>query len=133
LGLPCHPKQRSDSKLTGSTEGVQHQVPVSLAGEYTFLLDSISPPGLSWWGKPLGDTEMTETAEKLKIELSRLSIQERADVAYFLIHSLDEDIDYNVESAWDVELTRRLQEIHNGTASSELSSKVFSQLKEKFS
>jgi hypothetical protein len=33
---------------------------------------------------------MTETAEKLKIELSQLSTNERAELAYFLIHSLDE-------------------------------------------
>ncbi len=48
---------------------------------------------------------MTETAEKLKIELSQLSIAERAELASFLIHSLDEESDYDVESAWDVELT----------------------------
>jgi hypothetical protein len=32
---------------------------------------------------------MTETAEKLKLELSHLSIQKCAEVASFLIHSLD--------------------------------------------
>jgi hypothetical protein len=42
---------------------------------------------------------MTETAEKLKIELSHLSIQERAEIASFLIHSLDENVDQDIESA----------------------------------
>ena len=75
---------------------------------------------------------MTETAEKLKIELSQLSMQERAELAYFLIHSLDEDVDDNVESAWDAELTRRMQEIKSGTASGEPLNQVFTELREKY-
>jgi hypothetical protein len=39
---------------------------------------------------------MTETAEKLKLELSHLSIRERAEIASFLIHSLDEDACHDV-------------------------------------
>ena len=74
---------------------------------------------------------MTKTAEKLKIELSQLSTAERAELAYFLIHSLDEEVDYDIESAWDVELTRRMQEINNGNASGEPSNKVFTDLREK--
>jgi hypothetical protein len=58
-----------------------------------------------------GDANMTETAEKLKVELSRLSMQDRAELAYFLIHSLDEDVDDDAEIAWDAELERRMQEI----------------------
>jgi putative addiction module component (TIGR02574 family) len=80
-----------------------------------------------------GDANMTETAEKLKVELSRLSMQDRAELAYFLIHSLDEDVDDDAEIAWDAELERRMQEITKGTASSEPSSKVFAQLREKYS
>jgi putative addiction module component (TIGR02574 family) len=76
---------------------------------------------------------MSETAEKLKIELSYLSIKDRAELACFLIHSLDEEVDDDVESAWDVELMRRMQEIDNGTASGEPSNKVFTDLREKYS
>jgi putative addiction module component (TIGR02574 family) len=76
---------------------------------------------------------MTETAEKLKTELSQLSTKERAELAYFLIHSLDEGGDYDVENAWDVELTRRMQEIDSGTASGKSSNQVFAELKEKYS
>ncbi|NJM71624.1 MAG: addiction module protein [Scytonema sp. RU_4_4] len=80
---------------------------------------------------------MTETAEKLKLELSQLSAQERADIAHFLIQSLDENIDNNidndVEAAWDTELTKRLEDIHCGTAIGELSNQVFSELREKYS
>jgi putative addiction module component (TIGR02574 family) len=76
---------------------------------------------------------MTETAEKLKTELSQLSTKERAELAYFLIHSLDEGSDYDVENAWDVELTRRMQEIDSGTASGKPSNQLFAELKEKYS
>ncbi|MBW4469747.1 MAG: addiction module protein [Stenomitos rutilans HA7619-LM2] len=48
---------------------------------------------------------MTETAEKLKLELAQLSMEERAELAYFLIYSLDEESNYEVESAWNIELT----------------------------
>ncbi|NMG08638.1 addiction module component [Brasilonema sp. UFV-L1] len=81
---------------------------------------------------------MTETAEKLKLELSQLSAQERADIAHFLIQSLDENIanenvDNDVEAAWDTELTKRLEDIHRGTAIGEPSNQVFSELREKYS
>ena len=76
---------------------------------------------------------MTEIAEKLKIELSQLSTQERAEIAHFLIQSLDGEAENDVEAAWDMELTKRLENIHSGTAISEPSNQVFSQLREKYS
>jgi putative addiction module component (TIGR02574 family) len=75
---------------------------------------------------------MSEIAEKLKLELSQLSIQERAELAHFLIHSLDEGIDNNVETAWDVELSQRLEDIQHGAAIGQPSSQVFSELREKY-
>ncbi|MEH1844137.1 MAG: addiction module protein [Nostoc sp.] len=36
-------------------------------------------------------------------------MQERAELAYFLIHSLDQDVDDNAGFAWNVELTRRME------------------------
>lgn len=51
----------------------------------------------------------------------------------FLIHSLDEEVDGDVERAWDIELTRRMQEIHNGAASGKPSNQVFNELREKYS
>ena len=76
---------------------------------------------------------MTKTAETLKIELAQLSVQDRAELAYFLIHSLDEGVDDNVLDAWDRELTQRLAEIYAGTANSEPSDKVLLELREKYS
>jgi putative addiction module component (TIGR02574 family) len=76
---------------------------------------------------------MTKTAETLKLELAQLPIQDRAELAYFLIHSLDEDVDDHVLDAWDRELTQRLAEIHDGTANGEPLAKVLLELQEKYS
>ena len=75
---------------------------------------------------------MSETGEKLKLELSQLSAKERAEIAYFLIHSLDEDIDDNLEIAWDKELTQRLDDINRKAAMGKPSSQVFSELRQKY-
>lgn len=76
---------------------------------------------------------MTEITEKLKLELSGLSVEDRVELAYFLIRSLDEGMDDDIEIAWGIELTKRLQEIYNGTANGELSDQVLLQLREKYS
>ena len=75
---------------------------------------------------------MTETAEKLKAQLSQLSMQERAELAHFLIHSLDEDVDADAEAAWDAELARRMEEIRAGKAVGELADTVFAELRKKY-
>ena len=77
--------------------------------------------------------KMTKTAETLKIELAQLPVQDRAELAYFLIHSLDESVDDNIFNAWDKELTQRLAEIYAGTANGEPSEKVLLALREKYS
>ncbi len=76
---------------------------------------------------------MNKTAETLKQELSQLSKQDRAEIAYFLIHSLDEDGDDNITEAWDQELTQRLAEINEGTAKGESFDTVLLEFKEKYS
>jgi putative addiction module component (TIGR02574 family) len=76
---------------------------------------------------------VTETAEKLKLELSHLSVQERAEIASFLIHSLDENTDQDIESAWDAELVQRTQDINSSNASGDPSGQVFAELRQKYS
>jgi putative addiction module component (TIGR02574 family) len=76
---------------------------------------------------------MTEAAEKLKAQLSQLSMQERAELAHFLIHSLDEAVDADAEAAWDTELARRMEEIRSGNAVGEPADKVFAELRKKYS
>jgi putative addiction module component (TIGR02574 family) len=79
------------------------------------------------------EEDMTETAEKLKAQLSQLSTQERAELAHFLIHSLDEGVDADAEAAWDAELARRMAEIRSGKAVGEPADKVFAELRKKYS
>ena len=78
---------------------------------------------------------MTPTIEKLKSELSHLSVQERVELARYLIESLDDDIDEDedAEAAWDVELARRLAEVEQGIVKGEPAAKVFAELRAKYS
>jgi Putative addiction module component len=56
---------------------------------------------------------MSETAEKLKLQLSRLSTKERAELAHFLIDSLDEAIDDDVKVLSLEEVAKRARELYN--------------------
>jgi Putative addiction module component len=76
---------------------------------------------------------MTETAERLKTALSQLSHQERAEIATFLIHPLDQDLDPEAEAAWDAEISARMQQIQNGTATGESAATVFTHLRAQYS
>jgi putative addiction module component (TIGR02574 family) len=76
---------------------------------------------------------MTQTAERLKSELAQLSTQERAELAYYLLHSLDETVETEAEAAWDAELAERMAGIENGKATGEPADKVFIELRRKYS
>jgi putative addiction module component (TIGR02574 family) len=76
---------------------------------------------------------MIETVDEIKSKLSTLSPGERAALAHFLIHSLDDETDTDREAAWDVELAKRAKEIQSGNASGQLADKVFSDLLKKHS
>jgi putative addiction module component (TIGR02574 family) len=76
---------------------------------------------------------MSETAERLKSRLGTLSARDRAELAHFLLHSLDEEIDANAEAEWERELAERLSEIKSGKAIGEPADKVFVELREKYS
>ena len=76
---------------------------------------------------------MTEAVESLKSQISHLSSQERAELAYFLIHSLDDGVDADAESAWDAELARRMAEITSGEAVGEPADTVLAELRQKYS
>ena len=75
---------------------------------------------------------MSETAEIMKDQLLNLSVDDRAELAYFLIHSLDEGSDPDVEAAWDVELARRMQEIQSGSELGESAESVFASVRESY-
>lgn len=76
---------------------------------------------------------MSITAEKIRTELTSLSDIERAELAHFLIQSLNQGSDDDAEAAWDTELFRRAEEIRSGRASGEPAEKVFSELRSKYS
>jgi putative addiction module component (TIGR02574 family) len=68
---------------------------------------------------------MSEIAEKLKAELLGLSSEDRAELAYCLIRSLDKEGDPDVQSAWEAELERRWQEMESGKVAGQPADKVF--------
>ena len=75
---------------------------------------------------------MSETLKQLKARLSVLPARERADLAYFLINSLDGEADPDWESSWDQELIGRESEITAGRVVGECADKVFAELREKY-
>jgi len=76
---------------------------------------------------------MSQTTEELMATLAKLPMQERAELANFLIHSLDAEWDAETEAAWDAELSRRAEEIASGKAKGESAQIVFAKLREKYS
>ncbi len=76
---------------------------------------------------------MSATAEKIRGELVALSPEERAELAHFLIRSLDGAADSDAEQAWDAELSRRADEIRSGTATGQPAEEVFAELRAKHS
>ncbi|MFI5458641.1 MAG: addiction module protein [Isosphaerales bacterium] len=79
---------------------------------------------------------MAVALERLKVELAGLTEQERADLAHFLLNSLDDasaGADADVEAAWDTELARRADEIQRGTAVGKPADQVFAELRQKHS
>jgi putative addiction module component (TIGR02574 family) len=75
---------------------------------------------------------MSESAEQLKAALAQLPASERAALAYYLIHSLDDGGDADAEAAWDAELARRMEEIRSGQSVGEPAEPVFAELREKY-
>jgi len=75
---------------------------------------------------------MTEMAEKLKAELSQLAAEERADLAYYLIRSLDDEDENDVQTAWEAELERRWQDMEGGTVTGVPAEDVFAEMRKKY-
>ena len=75
---------------------------------------------------------MTETAQRLRTELATLDSDDRADLAYFLLQSLDEEVDPNVEAEWDAELDRRIADIESGKLQGIPGDEVMAELREMF-
>ena len=78
---------------------------------------------------------MSAIAERLRMELNTLDEAERAELARFLLQSLDHgsNEDEDADFAWNTELERRAEQIRSGNAIGEPAEKVFSELREKYS
>jgi len=76
---------------------------------------------------------MSGSIEDVKSELLQLPTDQRAELAHFLIQSLDEGTEADVEAAWDAELARRMGEIDRGEAHGEPAETVFARLRENHS
>ena len=59
---------------------------------------------------------MAETLERLKIQLGHLSTEDKVELAHFLLVSLEPE-EEDVAAAWDLEISRRTEEIRSGRRS----------------
>ena len=75
---------------------------------------------------------MTEIAEKLRVELSHLAAEDRAELAYYLLRSLDDEDEGNVQSAWEAELERRWQDMETGAVGGVRAEDVFAEMRKKY-
>jgi putative addiction module component (TIGR02574 family) len=74
---------------------------------------------------------MTEAVEHLKSQASTLSAPERADLAYFLLSSL-EPKEEGVAEAWRAEIARRVAEIRGGSAVGRPADDILAELRERY-
>jgi putative addiction module component (TIGR02574 family) len=75
---------------------------------------------------------MTAIAERLKEDLGRLSLPERAELAQFLLDSLEDGSDPDAEQAWEAELAQREHEIRTGQAVGEPAAQVIAELRKQY-
>jgi putative addiction module component (TIGR02574 family) len=66
-----------------------------------------------------------------KSELEKLSREERAELAYFLLSSLEPE-EKGAAAAWDAEVSRRVDEIRSGKANGKPAEQVFAELRERY-
>ncbi len=75
---------------------------------------------------------MSELLNKMRNEAMSLPVDDRAKLARELIISLDDCIDSNVDNAWEEEISRRVQEIKDGTAKGKPAEEVLSEIRAKY-
>lgn len=74
---------------------------------------------------------MSDRLDTLKTQLGVLPIRERAELARFLIDSLEPPGDDD-EAAWEIELARRVADIRSGRVAGKSADQVFAELRERF-
>ena len=73
------------------------------------------------------------TVEKMRSEVMALSASERASLAHELILSLDDPTEYDLSSAQETDIQRRLNMVREGTASGRPAAEVFADIRAKYS
>lgn len=79
------------------------------------------------------NTSVTAKAQRIKSELAGLTPEDRAELARFLIESLDGEEEQGVQAAWDEELKRRAAEIESGRVVGEPAEKMLREMRAKYS
>ncbi len=74
---------------------------------------------------------MNATVDELKPQLALLSNQERAELAHFLLVSLEPEEEGAAE-AWDTEVAQRVDEIRSGRAVGKPADQLFAELREQY-
>lgn len=76
---------------------------------------------------------MTQSIKDLLPQLAILSREDRADLAYYLIRSLDDAEEKGWEEAWLLELKRRALTVQEGSAQGFPASDVYAEMRKKHS
>jgi putative addiction module component (TIGR02574 family) len=74
---------------------------------------------------------MNSVLEQWKTQLGTLSPGDRAELAHFLLSSLEPE-DEGAEAAWDAEASRRVKEIHSGHAPGRAVDDLLAELREQY-
>jgi putative addiction module component (TIGR02574 family) len=75
------------------------------------------------------DDSMTQAVADILARIDTLSQQERAELAYAFVCSLEPEEEEGVAEAWDAELSRRVAEIRSGQAVGKPADQVFAALR----
>jgi|JI6StandDraft_1071083.scaffolds.fasta_scaffold1617573_1 putative addiction module component (TIGR02574 family) len=73
------------------------------------------------------------TGLQLKEQLDSLPTADRAQLALYLIESLDTKVDADAERLWEEELQRRIEQIQSGLDVGEPAELVMERLRQKYS
>lgn len=76
---------------------------------------------------------MSSIVQEIENRAFALSSGERAELAHKLIVSLDDARDKEVETAWDAEIKRRVEEIKSGKAKGRPAEEILAEIRAKYS
>ena len=69
--------------------------------------------------------------ERIKNDLASLSTQQRAELAQYLIETLDPIEEIDAEDAWVVEVDRRIEQVRRGEVEGKPVEQVFAEMRAK--